>query len=171
MTRLPLLLLMMTGAAHALNVGQPAPLVIFEETNGKKVTLPQSRVTLIFYEDKDAGPQNQRTRDVVGPITDMKENKPLLNFMAVADLEKWNWFPAKNYALKEMAKIEKKEDCTLYADWHGIVRKSWKLTKAKSGIILLDSEGVVRFFGEGPLKPEQTDDLVKQLAALGMKTR
>jgi predicted transcriptional regulator len=89
--------------------------------------------------------------------------------MAVADLEKWNWFPAHTYAVKEMHKIEKKEDCTLYADWHGIVRKTWKLTKAKSGIILLDAEGVVRFFGEGPLKPEQTDDLVKQLGALGIK--
>jgi hypothetical protein len=165
------LLMLITPVAFAISVGQPAPLVIFEETNGKKVTLPQSRVTLIFYEDKDAGPQNQRTRDVVGPITDKAENKPLLNFMAVADLEKWNWFPAKNYALKEMSKIEKKEDCTLYADWRGIVRRSWKLTKAKSGIILLDAQGVVRFFGEGPLKPEQTTDLVQQLAALGIKTQ
>jgi hypothetical protein len=164
------LLIFLCAQAHALSVGDPAPMVIFEETNGKKVTLPQSRATLIFYEDKDAGPQNQRTRDVVGPITDKPENRPLLNFMAVADLEKWNWFPAKNFALKEMAKIEKKEDCTLYADWRGIVRKSWKLTKAKSGVILLDTQGVVRFFGEGPLKPEQTNELVKQLAELGVKT-
>ena len=161
--------LLLASPAFAIDVGQPAPLVIFEETNGKKVTLPQSRVTLIFYEDKDAGPQNQRTRDVVGPITDKAENKPLLNFMAVADLEKWNWFPAHNYAVKEMHKIEKKEDCTLYADWRGIVRKSWKLQKGKSGIILLDSQGVVKFFGEGPLKPEQTQDLVNQLATLGIK--
>jgi hypothetical protein len=163
--------LLLGGNAFAISVGTAAPLVIFEETNGKKVTLPQSRVTLIFYEDKDAGPQNQRTRDVVGPITDKAENKPLLNFMAVADLEKWNWFPAKNYALKEMSKIEKKEDCTLYADWHGIVRKSWKLSKGKSGIILLDAAGVVKFFGEGPLKPAETEELVKQLAALGIKTQ
>ena len=171
MVRFTVLLLAFTGLAHALPLGQPAPLVIFETTDGKKVTLPQSRVTLIFYEDKDAGPQNQRTRDVVGPITDKKENKPLLDFMAVADLDKWNWFPARNYALKEMHKIEKKEDCTLYADWHAIVRKTWKLAKGKSDIILLDAQGVVRFFGEGPLKPAETQELVKQLAALGIKTQ
>src|SRR3954471_18038916 len=130
MIRLSLLLFFVSPAAWAIDVGAHAPLVIFEQTDGKKVTLPQSRVTLVFYEDKDAGPQKQRPRDVVGPITDKPENKPLLNFMAVADLEKWNWFPAKTYAIKEMSKIEKKEDCTLYADWHGVVRKSWKLTKA-----------------------------------------
>src|SRR6202012_3805509 len=75
-----------SGSALAMSVGAPAPPVIFETVDGKKVTLPQSRITLIFYEDKDAGPQNQRTRDVVGPITDKPENKPLLNFMAGADL-------------------------------------------------------------------------------------
>ena len=69
-----------------------------------------------------------------------------------------------------MGKIEKKEDCTLYADWHGIVRKSWKLQKGKSGVILLDGQGVVKFFGEGPLKPAETEELVKQLAALGIHT-
>jgi predicted transcriptional regulator len=171
MIRLLLLSFLIVSPAFALDVGAPAPLVIFEEVNGKKVTLPQSRVTLIFYEDKDAGPQNQRTRDVVGPITDKPENKPLLNFMAVADLGAWNWQPARAYALKEMSKIEKKENCTLYADWHAIVRKTWKLKKGKSDIILLDSQGVVKFFGEGPLKPEQTNDLVAQLAALGIQTK
>jgi hypothetical protein len=169
MVRFTTLFLLLGHVALAMPVNAPAPLVVFETTDGKKVTLPQSRVTLIFYEDKDAGPQNQRTRDVVGPITDKPENKPLLDFMAVADLEKWNWFPAHNYAVKEMHKIEKKEDCTLYADWRGIVRKSWKLTKGKSGIILLDAQGVVKFFGEGPLRPDETSELVKQLGALGIK--
>lgn len=159
-------------AALAMTLESRAPNVAFEDAGGHAVSLPTpGHSTLIFYEDKDAGKQNQHTRDIVGPITDRPENRAKLAFMAVADLEKWNWFPARQYALKELHKVEKKESITLYCDWHGVVRKAWNLTKGKSGIILLDDAGAVRFFGEGPLAPAQTEDLVRQLTALGVKTQ
>ena len=155
--------------ASALPLGSIAPRVTFEDTRKKPFSLPNGRITLVFYEDKDAGSQNEHTRRVVGEFDNPPANRERLSVVAIGDLEKWNWFPAHDYAIKEMSKIEAKENLTLFCDWTGEVRRAWRLTPGKSGILLLDGAGVVRFLAEGPLSRVQLDDLTVQFKALGIE--
>jgi hypothetical protein len=153
--------------------GTSLPPVTVEDTAGGRRTFPEPKrpPVLLIYEDQNAGAQNQRARDTVGKITDRPENQGRLELFAVADLEKWNWWPARKYALADLQKIAKKEDAVIYCDWKGAMRKAWGLQKGKSGFVLLGSDGKVRFAGEGPLGEAQIRELVAQLAALGLTTQ
>jgi hypothetical protein len=163
------LLALPLGAAAAPLQGALAPPVAVEDTAGARHDVPDPRLpVLVIYEDQKAASQNPRARALVGKVTDNPVNKGKLLLMAVADLEKWNWWPARRYALKELQSVAKKEDTTLYCDWKGTVRRAWGLTKGKSGFVLVAPDGRVRFFGEGPLDDTRVQELAARLAELGL---
>jgi hypothetical protein len=150
--------------------GSAAAPVTVEDTEGKRQAIPDARLpVLVIYEDQNASKQNERARQVVGKISDRILGQNKLLILAVGDLEKWNWWPARKYALKDLQRIAKQENTTLYCDWKGAIRRAWGLTKGKSGYFLVDAAGTVRFAGEGTLSAAQLDDLVAKMAELGVK--
>jgi hypothetical protein len=161
----------LAGRAWALPpAGSTAPRVTVEDTNGKSQAVPDAKLpVLVIYEDQNAGKQNERARQVVGRISDRILNQNKLLIMAVGDLEKWNWWPARKYALKDLQRIARQENTTLYCDWKGALRRAWGLTRGKSGYLLVDVAGTVRFAGEGTLSAAQLDELVAKMAELGAK--
>src|SRR3954471_3684006 len=132
--------------------------------------LPDTRPVLVMYEDKDAQAQNDHARKVLGRITDRAENRARFEFVAVADVAQWNWWPAKKYVLADLKKIAAKENTTLFADWTGAVRKAWGLKAHKSTLVLTGSDGKVLFAGEGMLSEAQLAALVAELKKLGCTT-
>jgi hypothetical protein len=152
--------------------GSKIPRLEVDGVDGKSRALPEARhPVLVFYEDKDAGTQNQHARDVVGPITDLAENRDRLELMPIADLERWNFWPAKRYVFDHLKKISEKESTAVWCDWRGQVRRSLGLTKGKSGVLLIDTQGVLRFAGEGTLSAAQIEELLLRLGELGVVVR
>lgn len=156
-------------AAWALPaVGAVAPRVEVENVAARAMRpLPDARPVLVMYEDKEAQTQNEHARKVLGRITDRAENRARFEFAAVADVEKWNWWPAKRYVLADLRKIAERENTLLFADWTGAVRKAWGLTQHKSALILTSSAGKVLFAAEGSLTDAQLATLVAELKKLG----
>ncbi len=153
----------------APRVGQTLPDVSVQDLDGKSRTLPDKTIAVvIIYEDSNAGKQNARASDLIDRTTDVADNKSKIEAVAVADVAKWNWWPAKRFATKEMKKIEIKERCTLFTDWHGGVRKAWGLDKGKSGILVVGTDGVVHFVGQGPLTDAQLVELRAAMIGLGV---
>lgn len=136
---------------------------------GRMRPLPDRHPVLVMYEDKDAQKQNERARAVLGPINDRAENRARFEFVAVADVAAWNWWPAKGYVLDDLKGIARRENTTLFADWTGAVRKAWGLTAHKSALVLADGDGKVLFAAEGTLTPAELAALVADLKALGCK--
>ena len=159
-------------AAWALPpVGGAAPRVEVENVAaGKMRALPDARPVLVMYEDKEARPQNDKAHRVLGHINDSAANRARFEFVAVADVAAWNWWPAKGYVLADLKKIAAHENTTLFADWTGAVRKAWGLKAHKSTLVLAGSDGRVLFAGEGPLSDAQLAALVAELKALGCRT-
>src|SRR5205814_1324588 len=123
--------------------GAIAPPVKLEDQSGNVRDVPGPRPTLLIYEDQDGGKQNQHAKDVLGKLNSTKENQSKIDVLPVADLEKWNWWPAKKYALADLRKTAATKNTTIYIDWTGQVRKSWNLSKAKNHLILLAPDGKV----------------------------
>lgn len=157
-----------TAASALPAVGAVAPRVEVENVAARAMRpLPDARPLLVMYEDKEAQTQNEHARKVLGRITDRAENRARFEFVAVADVEKWNWWPAKRYVLADLRKIAERENTLLFADWTGAVRKAWGLTQHKSALILTTPDGKVPFAAEGPLTNAQLTALVAELKKLG----
>jgi hypothetical protein len=168
--RLPAVIALLAAAtAWALPpVGAvPARVEVENVAAGKMRPLPDARPVLVMYEDKDAQAQNEHARQVLGKITDRAENRARFEFVAVADVASWNWWPAKKYVLADLKKIAARENTTLFADWTGAVRKAWGFKAHKSVLVLAGSDGKVLFAGEGTLSEAQLAALVGELKKLG----
>ncbi len=151
--------------------GAALPLVQVDNVAaGRLRPLPDARPVLVMYEDKDAQHQNDRARKVLGHINDRAENRARFEFVAVADVAAWNWWPAKRYVLDDLKQIATRENTTLFADWTGALRKAWGLKVHKSTVVLAGSDGKVLFAAEGTLSDAQLSALVGQLQALGCTT-
>lgn len=156
-----------THAAPA--VGDLLPEVTVEGTDGSQRRLPELRVpSVVIYEDSDAGKQNVRAAALIDATTNLPANKDHVEAIAVADLERWNFWPARKFALAEVKRVAARLHTTLYIDLKADLRRAWKLTKKRSAIVLLGTDGRVRFSAEGPLTDALLDDLKRAFAQLGV---
>ena len=159
-----------TGAWALPTVGTPAARVEVENVAARAMRpLPDARPLLVMYEDKDAQGQNDKARRVLGRINDSAENRTHFEFVAVADVAQWNWWPAKRYVLEDLQKIAIRENTTLFADWTAAVRKAWRLKPHVSTLVLTAADGKVLFAGEGTLSEAQLAALVAELKKLGCR--
>jgi hypothetical protein len=168
MARVAMAALLIWPALAAAAPGAVVPPAPIEDTAGHRRLIPDGRLPLVvLYEDQNAGKQNTRARELLGHFTDKAENRTRFEFLAVADLEKWNWWPARKFALDDLRAISKRENTPVWCDWKGQVRRAWGLTRGKSGILVMAPDGAVRFAGEGTLSDKQLDELAARLLELG----
>jgi predicted transcriptional regulator len=159
----------MAGPALALpQRGQPLPAVEVDDVSQRRMRpLPDRHPVLVIYEDKDAQKQNERARAVLGRINDRAANRARYEFVAVADVAAWEWWPARGHVLSDLQAISKRENTPLFADWKAALRKKWGLRPHQSVLVLADGNGKVLFAAEGKLSEAQLSALVAELAALG----
>jgi hypothetical protein len=157
-------------AFFALNAGQVAPAVSFTDQSGNVRKVPAQKPVLVIYDDDEGRKTNHKAKDLLGKLNSSLENQALVDVFPVADLAKWDWFPAKNFALKEIRQTAKDKKTTIYLDWKGEVRKAWGLAKGKSNLVLVGTDGKVLFQSQGECTQQQIDELVGILVKLGWRT-
>lgn len=156
-------------AAPGPTVGSKLSPVTFSDPEWHPRQFPDGTLPLLIqYEDKNAGEQNKHANKLFGAFTDHPANHGKFEFVPVADVGDYNWWPAKKYVLDNIRATCEREKVTVWIDWKGEARKVWGLTKGKSVILLLDGEGSVRFVSEGPLSEAQLKTLEAQLIGLGL---
>jgi hypothetical protein len=139
-----------------------------ERVDGQDKPLPGGPLPLLIqYEDKDAQQQNLRARAELARINRKLSNHQRYEFVAVADVEQWDWWPARKYVLADLRAIAARNNTPLYADWKGALRKRWGLKRGLSAILLVGRDGKPCFAGEGTLSAAQLSALVAQLRAIG----
>jgi Bacterial protein of unknown function (YtfJ_HI0045) len=152
-------------------LGAPLPAVTIDDVAAARArALPIGRPMLVMYEDREAQAQNLRAREVIGRINDLPQNRERFEFVAVADVGAWNWWPARRAVLSDLKDIAARNNTTVYADWHGALRKTWGLTQHRSALVLADAAGKVQFAAEGTLSQEQLQALLVALERLGCTT-
>jgi Bacterial protein of unknown function (YtfJ_HI0045) len=123
----------------------------------------------VIYEDQEGGKTNLHAKEVIGKINSSTANQAKVDVYPVADLEKWNWWPAKGHALKDIQKTAAAKKTTIYLDWAGAVRKAWNLAKHRNSLILVGTDGTVLFSSEGDLSEARLQELIAKLVAFGVQ--
>jgi hypothetical protein len=136
---------------------------------GEKVRLSRWRgkPVILFYEDKDSTTLNLPLKET---LFSRGRERGLLNsawVVAVANLQKFDFFPARQIALSYVRDEEKKAGVPILVDLDGTLgTPPWELPMKTSNVLLLDAEGAVVFRHSGRMKPEEQEAFFTTLSRL-----
>jgi hypothetical protein len=152
-------------------VGQLATGFSLVDDTGAVHPLPEAGAPLLLvYEDQDGGKQNQAMKALIAAWHGPLPNRAKLTVWPVADLSKWNWWPARGKALASVQKSAAEGKTRILIDWTGVLHKApWGLSRGKNSIVLLGPDGKVRFASEGETTAAQRAALEAELKALGLE--
>jgi hypothetical protein len=152
-------------------VGQLATPFSLVDDTGAAHALPEAGTPLLLvYEDQDGGKQNAAMKALIATWHDPLPNRAKLMVWPVADLSKWNWWPARGKALASVKKSAAEGKTRILIDWLGALHRSpWNLQRGKNSVVLLGADGKVRFASEGETTSAQRDALEAELRALGLQ--
>jgi hypothetical protein len=153
-------------AAH--EISDPWPELNVQGLDGASRKLPASgHAMLVCWEDEKSSKQKQEAHAVVGRYSDNPANRGVFELIVVADLERWDFWPARSHALASIKKTQTKESTPVWIDWKGALRKHAHLHKGESAFFVIDRDGRVRYFAQGILDEPQRRALDEAIASLG----
>ncbi len=158
-----------TGGAHAQ--GTPAsPLdATLHSSSGKRVALSQWRgqPVILFYEDKDSTGLNQPLKEELFERGKARGLLEAAGVLAVANLEKFNFFPARQIALSYVRDEEKKAGVPILVDLEGTLGGApWELPTKTSTVMLMDASGAVVYRYSGRMSEAERQVFFQALASL-----
>jgi hypothetical protein len=130
-------------------------------------TLRSGHPTIVFYEDKDGGEQNDHFKQRLGKLQGKSPAAKKVVVVAIADVSSWNFWPAKGFVKNALESAGKKAGVTVWADWSGAGRASLSASSDASNIVMLDASGRVVWASSGKLTVPQEDDLLNRVEKLG----
>ncbi|MEO6950236.1 MAG: YtfJ family protein [Polyangia bacterium] len=159
-------------AAALLALGQVVPSVTLPDDRGPAHVLPrQGQPLLVLYEDQEAAKTNAATRAIIAAYHDPLGNRAKVDVWPVADLSRWDFWPARGAALRHVQASAEQAHSRILVDWKGACQKAWGLRRGVSTVLIVGADGRVLFMAEGEETPEQHAELEKQLRALGLAPR
>lgn len=148
------------SAGGASSSGPEALDATLSTSKGERVQLSRWRgkPVILFYEDKDSTTLNAPLKAEL--FTRGRERGLLQSafVVAVANLEKYDFFPAREIALSYVRDEEKKAGVPILVDLRGTLGQApWKLPTKTSTVMLLDAAGTPVFRSSGRMKPEDQE--------------
>ncbi len=165
-------LLTMTLAANGAPEHSPpvSPLdATLHSSDGTQAPLSKWRgkPVILFYEDKDSTKLNLALKE---ELFERGKQHGLLEsawVVAVANLEKFNFFPARQIALSYVKDEEKKVGVPILVDLQGTLGgPPWALPKKTSTVMLLDAAGAVVYRYSGRLEEAERTAFFTALSKL-----
>lgn len=153
------------GVAYALpHAGTTVPRATVQSNGGKVLDTRtiRGRLTLIFYEDKDATEQNKALKDALAAQHKDKARKAQVDVYAVADVSAWDFWPAKGFVKDAIAEQEKVVGHPIYCDWSGNFGKALGIVEGKSNVILIGPDRKVKIAKAGVLPASLRNRIVRQ---------
>ncbi|WP_235216954.1 peroxiredoxin family protein [Archangium violaceum] len=138
-------------------------------SNGKEVALSRWRgkPVILFYEDRHSTTLNSSLKEA---LFSKGRELGLLDaafVVAVANLESFNFFPARGIALSHVRDEEKKWGIPILVDLKGTLGAApWNLPTKTSSVLLLDSQGALVYRYSGRMQEEDQKAFFQTLGAL-----
>ncbi|MBJ6761511.1 hypothetical protein JGU66_12105 [Myxococcaceae bacterium JPH2] len=157
-----------TLAAGGVPVSGPRDATL-RGSSGAEVKLSRWRgkPVILFYEDRDSTTLNAALKEEL--FAKGREHGLLSAawVVAVANLQRYDFFPARQIALSYVRDEEKKVGIPILVDLDGTLgRAPWELPTKTSNVLLLDATGAVVFQHAGRMKPEERAAFFVQLGTL-----
>jgi len=112
---------------------------------------------VMFYEDRNSTEMNQALKTELFRRGNKEGLLKSASVVAIADLEGFNWVPARQFALAAVKKAETDAHIPVYVDWSGVMRKDpWNFSSGTSTVALLDKRGTLVTTFQGTLSEKDT---------------
>lgn len=147
--------------------GDAAPNARLEDADGRALELKawKGKAILIVYEDKESAPHNQPLKDALRQATKGDRYKSALVVAAIADVSDYDYWPAKGFVKDAIREESRKHGTTVYCDWNGAFRATYRLKSKTSSVVLIGRDGHVLFAAEGAVSVEERKRLIDLLRA------
>jgi hypothetical protein len=149
-----LTLTLATTGASAQGLGSSPLEAILQRSDGAQAPLSKWRgkPVILFYEDKDSTQLNGPLKEELFALGKQHGLLEAAWVVAVANLEKFNFFPARQIALSYVRDEEKKVGVPILVDLEGTLGGApWALPKKTSTVMLMDATGGVVYRYSGKL--------------------
>jgi hypothetical protein len=164
----------MTAALLVWGLGahaeEPGPLDATVETSaGGQVQLKAlwTKPTVLFYEDRDSTKLNQHVKDALFARGKERGLLESVNVVAVANVAKYDWFPARNFVLTAVREAEAQAHVPVYCDFKGqLAQPPWSLPSKTSTVVVLSPAGVPLLTFKGRLSEDEVTKLLSALDGL-----
>lgn len=150
-------------ALPAVGSSGPAGTVVDADGHGRDLHSNQGKPTLLVYEDQAATKQNVALKSELSRLAAGDKYRTAIALVAVADVEGYDYWPARGFVKGAIRKESKKLGNTIYVDWNGGVRKAAGFKKGMSTILLMGRDGKILFSHEGTMTPAQRTALLDLL--------
>jgi hypothetical protein len=140
-----------------------------ETSNGNTIHLASlwGKPTVLFYEDRDSTQINQHVKEALtlrGQRTGLAQ---AVAVVAVANVQSFNFFPARNFVLAAVRNLEKRFSLPVYLDFRGSLTEPPTRFPAKgSTVVVLDAAGQALKEWRGPLTSADVEQLFSTLEGL-----
>ncbi len=116
----------------------------------------RGKPVILFYEDKDSTTLNSALKETLFARGRERGLLDSASVVAVANLQKFDFFPARQIALSYVRDEEKKAGVPILVDLDGTLGAApWQLPMKTSNVLLLDATGALVFRHSGKMKPEE----------------
>lgn len=164
----PMTAALLLSTAPAL--ADEAPLTATLETSaGDAVQLGARwrRPTVLFYEDRDSTKLNQHVKDALFAAGKERGLTDAVDVIAVANVAKYDWFPARDFVLAAVRDVEREFHVPVYLDFKGALASSpWSLPAKTSTVVVLTARGQPVATFKGRLSDDEVKKVFAALEAL-----
>jgi len=164
----PITAALVLSAAPAL-AGDATRSATLETSAGASVELGTlwRRPTVLFYEDRDSTKLNQHVKDALFAAGKERGLTDAVDVIAVANVAKYDWFPARDFVLAAVRDVEREFHVPVYLDFKGALSTPpWSLPAKTSTVVVLTATGQPVATFKGRLSADEVKAVFAALEAL-----
>lgn len=162
------LLLLGTSLADASDAAAPRDAEL-ERTDGSTVAIRvyRGKPAVLFYEDRHSTELNADVKKALWEQGRAANRTDAVHVVAIANIQAYDFFPAKDFAVTFIRRLEGRIGIPILLDASGVLSKPpWNLPADGATVVLLDAEGRLVWQEHGALGPERTRDLLARVERL-----
>lgn len=145
----------MVSTALGLMGAKPGPLdASLRDSRNVTTSLSHYRgkPTILFYEDRATAHENDPFKHALIARGRTHNVSTAANVVAVADLQRYDFFPVRGFALQAVRDVEKRNRIPVLVDWNGVLTAPpWNLPRGTSSVVVLDPQGNAVYVHSGKL--------------------
>ena len=153
----PAAALVQTGALR------PAARVVDADDNALDLRAINGKPTLVLYEDQGSAKLNAPFKADLARLARGDRYRNAVVLVPVADVQGYDFWPARGFVRDAIRDESKKVGATIYCDWDGAFQRALGFRRGTSSVLLIGSDGRVRFAAEGALSKADRERVIALL--------
>ena len=128
-----------------------APNARIEDADGHALEIKslKGKPVLIVYDDRTSAPKSEAFRRELVKLLKASPYDSKVTLLVVADVSPYDFWPARGTVKDAVRKETQKQGTTVYCDWTGGLRTSYKMKSDVTNVVMVGKDARVGFAFEG----------------------